>query len=91
MTQGSGQTSLAGSFKVGRRSDDPSLLVGIKDLAKTVRRDGGFNVRALVPPEATCSGTVAYRRASQPLEERKESSGECAWTLQVPPRRPRHG
>jgi hypothetical protein len=84
VTQGSGQATLTGSFEVGRRSDDASLLVGIRDLVTTVRRDGAFGVRALVPSEATCSGTVVYRRASQVLEERKESAGECSWTVHVP-------
>ena len=84
VTQGSGQATLAGSFEVGRRSDDAPLVVGIKDLAPTVRREGAFVIRAMVPNQATCSGSVTYRSASQSLEDRKESDGECVWIAQVP-------
>src|SRR5205823_4843474 len=84
VSQGSGQTTLAGSFEIGRRSDDAQALVGIKDLAPTVRGGGAFIIRALVPKDATCSGSVVYHGASQSLAERTESDGECVWTAQVP-------
>ena len=69
VSQGSGQTTLAGSFEIGRRSDDAQVLVGIKDLASTVRGGGAFIIRALVPKGATCSGSVVYHGASQSLAE----------------------
>lgn len=84
VTQGTGQTTLQGSFEVGRRSDDAQVLVGIKDLATTVRGDGAYIIRALVPDHATCSGSVVYHGASQTLEDKTESDGECTWTAQVP-------
>jgi len=84
VSQGSGQATLAGSFEVGRQSSDAELLVGIKDLAATVRHEGAFIIQAMVPDNATCSGTVVYHGASQTLENRNEADGACVWTVPVP-------
>jgi hypothetical protein len=85
VSQGTGQTTLSGSFDIGRKSEDAPLLVGVRDLATNVRQDGAFKIRASVPPGATCTGSVAYRGADRPLESLAASAGECVWTTQVPP------
>jgi hypothetical protein len=82
---GSTQTSLAGSFDVGRQSDGNHFAIGYRELPTSVRRDDSFLIRLQVPDDATCTGTVAYYGvAPQTLSEVKPTDGECRWTGRVP-------
>jgi hypothetical protein len=82
---GASATTLAGSFEVGRKSEDAQLTIGLRGLPTNVRRDDSFAIRALVPDGATCSGTVSYFGvAPQTLPEGAATDGECAWTMLVP-------
>lgn len=83
---GTSQTLLSGSFDVGRKAEDAKLTVSLRGLPASVRRDDSFTIRALVPDDATCTGTVSYfGLAAQPLAPATASDGECKWSTQVPP------
>jgi hypothetical protein len=85
VTVGTSQTLLSGSFDVGRKAEDAQLLVALRGLPASVRRDDSFNIRAMVPDGATCTGTVSYFGVSpQTLPSATESDGECRWSTQVP-------
>jgi hypothetical protein len=81
---GASQTVLLSSFDVGRKAEDAEITVGLKGLPISVRRDDAFTVRAQVPDDATCSGTVSYFGvAPQALGNVDETDGECRWSIQV--------
>ena len=85
VTVGASQTSLSGSFDVEKQGDGAKLVLGLKDLPATVRRDDSFAIRALVPSGAACSGSVAYFGvAPVALDAATEADGECNWTAHVP-------
>jgi hypothetical protein len=82
---GANQTTLFGSFEVGRKSEDAELTVGLKGVPSSVRRDDAFTIRAQVPDDAACAGTVSYFGvAPQALGSVDASDGECRWSTQVP-------
>jgi len=84
IAEGTGQVALSGSFMVDREANDAHFQVGLKDLPATIRREDSFPIKALVPSGSQCTGTIAYYGASQPLDEQKETNGECNWSTQVP-------
>lgn len=82
---GTNQTDLYGSFEVGRKAEDAQLTVGLKGIPNSVRRDDAFTIRAQVPDDAACTGTVSYFGvAPQALASVNASDGECRWSIQVP-------
>jgi hypothetical protein len=82
---GTSQTTLASSFEVGRKAEDAALTLGIKGLPGSIRRDDSFTIRAQVPDDTSCTGTVSYFGvAPQVLASVDETDGECRWSTQVP-------
>lgn len=78
-------TTLGASFEVAREKDGADMLVALKDLPATIRRDTSLPVRVLVPAGAKCTGEITFRSApNATLEETVEQSGLCRWSVQVP-------
>lgn len=78
-------TTLGASFEVAREKDGAELLVALKDLPSTVRRNTALPIRVIVPAGARCTGDITFRSAPNvTLDETLEQSGLCRWSVEVP-------